>query len=79
MVFMGLSGILGPHMGSRAARESIIAPPSAIGKVVQVVSGSSTQVLSDLPVEHSGQVGALETSRNRQKRGENRRKSMKIE
>merc|ERR1719389_1399635 len=29
--------------------ESIIAQPSAIGKVVQVVSGSSSQVLSDVP------------------------------
>ena len=55
--------------------ESIIAPPSAIGKVVQAgslhlpgkkfktesteqaVSGSSTQVLSDVPLESSGQAG----------------------
>mmetsp|Transcript_105083 Transcript_105083/g.250142 ORF Transcript_105083/g.250142 Transcript_105083/m.250142 type:complete len:454 (-) Transcript_105083:43-1404(-) len=39
--------------------ESIIAPPSAIGKVVQAVSGSSTQVLSDVPLESSGQAGPL--------------------
>ncbi|CAJ1394566.1 unnamed protein product [Effrenium voratum] len=37
--------------------ESIIAPPSAIGKVVQAVSGSSTQVLSDVPLEAAGQAG----------------------
>ncbi|CAE7667687.1 ftsH [Symbiodinium pilosum] len=39
--------------------ESIIAPPSAIGKVVQAVSGSSTQVLSDVPLESAGQAGPL--------------------
>lgn len=39
--------------------ESIIAPPSAIGKVVQAVSGSSTQVLSDVPIEAAGQAGPL--------------------
>jgi len=39
--------------------ESIIAPPSAMGKVVQAVSGSSTQVLSDVPPEALGQTGAL--------------------
>jgi len=39
--------------------ESIIAPPSAISKVVQVVSGSSTQVLSDVPPEAKGQTGAF--------------------
>ncbi|CAK9016023.1 AP-3 complex subunit mu (Adaptor protein complex AP-3 subunit mu) (Adaptor protein-3 mu-adaptin) (Adaptor-related protein complex 3 subunit mu) (At-muD-Ad) (Mu3-adaptin) (Protein ZIG SUPPRESSOR 4) [Durusdinium trenchii] len=39
--------------------ESIIAPPSAIGKVVQAVSGSSTQVLSDVPLESAGQGGAF--------------------
>mmetsp|Transcript_119892 Transcript_119892/g.339844 ORF Transcript_119892/g.339844 Transcript_119892/m.339844 type:complete len:454 (-) Transcript_119892:243-1604(-) len=39
--------------------ESIIAPPSAISKVVQVVSGSSTQVLSDVPPEELGQGGTL--------------------
>eukprot|EP00438_Fugacium_kawagutii_P009057 Skav208253 [mRNA] locus=scaffold562:117659:127211:- [translate_table: standard] len=38
-------------------RKSIIAPPSAIGKVVQAVSGSSTQVLSDVPIEAAGQAG----------------------
>lgn len=38
--------------------ESIIAPPSAIGKVVQAVSGSSTQVLSDVPPDAVGQSGA---------------------
>jgi len=37
--------------------ESIIAPPSAIGKVVQAVSGSSTQVLSDVPPDERGQGG----------------------
>lgn len=31
--------------------ESIIAPPSTMGKVVQVVSGSSSQVLSDVPLD----------------------------
>merc|ERR1719160_940431 len=36
--------------------ESIIAPPSAIGKVVQAVSGSSTQVLSDVPRDNPSQV-----------------------
>lgn len=35
--------------------ESIIAPPTAISKVVQVVSGSSSQVLSDVPPEAVGQ------------------------
>lgn len=39
--------------------ESIIAPPSAIGKVVQAVSGSSTKVLSDVPIEAAGQAGPL--------------------
>mmetsp|Transcript_72344 Transcript_72344/g.225574 ORF Transcript_72344/g.225574 Transcript_72344/m.225574 type:complete len:454 (+) Transcript_72344:135-1496(+) len=39
--------------------ESIIAPPSAIGKVVQAVSGSSTQVLSDVPPEAMGQNSTL--------------------
>lgn len=39
--------------------ESIIAPPSAISKVVQAVSGTSTQVLSDVPPEARGQGGAL--------------------
>jgi len=38
--------------------ESIIAPPSAIGKVVQAVSGSSTQVLSDVPPDAAGQSGS---------------------
>jgi len=37
--------------------ESIIAPPSAISKVVQAVSGSSTQILSDVPPEAKGQGG----------------------
>jgi len=37
--------------------ESIIAPPSAISKVVQAVSGSSTQVLSDVPPDAKGQGG----------------------
>lgn len=42
--------------------ESIIAPPSAIGKVVQAVSGSSTQVLSDVPPDAKGQTsGAMQT------------------
>jgi len=40
--------------------ESIIAPPSAIGKVVQAVSGSSTQVLSDVPPDAKGQSSTLE-------------------
>jgi len=39
--------------------ESIIAPPSAIGKVVQAVSGSNTQVLSDVPPETMGQNSTL--------------------
>eukprot|EP00931_Biecheleriopsis_adriatica_P075833 TRINITY_DN49611_c0_g1_i1.p1 TRINITY_DN49611_c0_g1~~TRINITY_DN49611_c0_g1_i1.p1 ORF type:complete len:455 (+),score=90.59 TRINITY_DN49611_c0_g1_i1:55-1419(+) len=39
--------------------ESIIAPPSAIGKVVQAVSGSSTQVLSDVPLDAGSQGGAF--------------------
>jgi len=39
--------------------ESIIAPPTAIGKVVQVVSGSSSQVLSDVPPDAKSQGGAL--------------------
>lgn len=39
--------------------ESIIAPPSAIGKVVQAVSGSSTQVLSDVPPDAKNQGNAL--------------------
>ena len=45
-------------------RESIIAAPSAIGKVVQAVSGSSTQVLSDLPVDHTGPgpLGAISSA-----------------
>merc|ERR1719517_350675 len=38
------------------SRESIIALPSAISKVV---SGSSTQVLSDVPPEAKGQTGAF--------------------
>lgn len=45
--------------------ESIIAPPSAIGKVVQAVSGSSTQVLSDVPPDakaQSGAIGAITTA-----------------
>lgn len=46
--------------------ESIIAPPSAISKVVQVVAGSSTQVLSDVPPEAKGQMssalGAISTA-----------------
>jgi len=47
--------------------ESIIAPPSAIGKVVQAVSGSSTTVLSDVPPEAAGTpaggaLGALSTA-----------------
>jgi len=33
--------------------ESIIAQPSTIGKVVQVVSGSSSQVLSDVPADQA--------------------------
>merc|ERR1712151_1434237 len=39
--------------------ETIIAPPSTLGKVVQAVSGTSTQVLSDVPPEASGGSGAL--------------------
>mmetsp|Transcript_65229 Transcript_65229/g.155802 ORF Transcript_65229/g.155802 Transcript_65229/m.155802 type:complete len:454 (+) Transcript_65229:93-1454(+) len=39
--------------------ESIIAPPSAISKVVQVVAGSSTQVLSDVPPEALGQSSPM--------------------
>jgi len=39
--------------------ESIIAPPSAISKVVQAVSGSSTQVLSDVLPDAKAQSGAL--------------------
>ncbi|CAE8619424.1 unnamed protein product, partial [Polarella glacialis] len=45
--------------------ESIIAPPSAIGKVVQVVSGTSTQVLSDVPAnpnEGGGAFGAISSA-----------------
>jgi AP-3 complex subunit mu len=45
--------------------ESIIAPPSAIGAVVKVVSGSSTQVLSDVPPDTTGQgsvLGAVSTA-----------------
>jgi AP-3 complex subunit mu len=40
--------------------ESIIAQPSAIGKVVQVVSGSSSTVLSDVPPDQAraGQAGS---------------------
>mmetsp|Transcript_4750 Transcript_4750/g.9755 ORF Transcript_4750/g.9755 Transcript_4750/m.9755 type:complete len:455 (+) Transcript_4750:113-1477(+) len=38
--------------------ESIIAPPSALGKVVQAVSGSSTQVLSDVLPDATGQGGS---------------------
>lgn len=37
--------------------ESIIAPPTAVGKVLQVVSGSSTQVLSDVAPDSKGQTG----------------------
>jgi len=37
--------------------ESIIAPPSAIGKLAQVVSGSSSQVLSDVPPDQVGGSG----------------------
>lgn len=37
--------------------ESIIAPPSTIGKVVSAVSGSSSQVLSDVPPDQRGQSG----------------------
>jgi len=40
--------------------ESIIAPPSAIGKVVQAVSGSRSQVLSDVPPEANGQSSTLD-------------------
>lgn len=39
--------------------ESIIAPPSAISKVVQAVSGSATQVLSDVAPDAAGQSGTL--------------------
>jgi len=39
--------------------ESIIAPPTAIGKVVSAVSGSSSQVLSDVPPDPSAQGGAF--------------------
>jgi len=40
--------------------ESIIAPPSAMSKMVQAVSGSSSQVLSDVPLASRGQGGPLE-------------------
>mmetsp|Transcript_58880 Transcript_58880/g.164481 ORF Transcript_58880/g.164481 Transcript_58880/m.164481 type:complete len:454 (-) Transcript_58880:84-1445(-) len=39
--------------------ESIIAPPSTIGKVVQAVAGNTTQVLSDVPPAEKNQGGAL--------------------
>eukprot|EP00928_Gymnodinium_smaydae_P066809 TRINITY_DN4977_c0_g1_i1.p1 TRINITY_DN4977_c0_g1~~TRINITY_DN4977_c0_g1_i1.p1 ORF type:complete len:532 (-),score=97.06 TRINITY_DN4977_c0_g1_i1:166-1527(-) len=39
--------------------ESIIAPPSTIGKVVQAVSGSSTKVLSDVPPDERSQSGTF--------------------
>jgi len=39
--------------------ESIIAPPSTMGKVVQAVSGSSSHVLSDVPPDATGQGGPL--------------------
>lgn len=39
--------------------ESIIAPPSTIGKVVQAVSGSGVTVLSDVPPDAKTQGGAL--------------------
>eukprot|EP00927_Polykrikos_kofoidii_P076877 TRINITY_DN73891_c0_g1_i1.p1 TRINITY_DN73891_c0_g1~~TRINITY_DN73891_c0_g1_i1.p1 ORF type:complete len:456 (+),score=98.10 TRINITY_DN73891_c0_g1_i1:135-1502(+) len=46
--------------------ESIIAPPSTMSKVVQAVSGSSSQVLSDVPPEAVGQskgaLGAITTA-----------------
>lgn len=48
-----------PFTTEHNSLESIIAPPSAIGKVVQAVSGSS-QVLSDVPpVQESGTLGAI--------------------
>jgi len=44
--------------------ESIIAPPSAMSKVVQVVSGSSATVLSDVPLDQAkgGQSGGTLSS-----------------
>jgi len=39
--------------------ESMIAPPTAIGKVVQAVSGGNAQVLSDVPMQSSAQGGAM--------------------
>lgn len=41
------------------ALESIIAPPSVMSKVVQAVSGSSSQVLSDVPPDTRGQSPAM--------------------
>mmetsp|Transcript_22683 Transcript_22683/g.48112 ORF Transcript_22683/g.48112 Transcript_22683/m.48112 type:complete len:454 (+) Transcript_22683:139-1500(+) len=39
--------------------ESIIAPSTAIGKVVQAVSGNSSQVMSDVPPESGKEAGAF--------------------
>lgn len=45
--------------------ESIIAPPSTMGKLAQAVSGNSSQVLSDVPpeaVQQAGVLGSLSTA-----------------
>jgi len=39
--------------------ETIIAPPTTLGKVVQAMSGTGGQVLSDVPPDAAGQTGAL--------------------